>query len=213
MKEFILEKQVKMTDNSEVDEQTTVLKFDHQSLRDVLAAIHLINVAPTKENPFPEEWNKQSFTANHYMLTHLSRLIVALGEESILDEAIDTLRNDDNINDCEHILNNLLLVFKQKALNNGDVSDFDFSGLNLINTDLSEWELSPNADFTDAVIGKNTFRKTAHTKEVTCIAVSPDGSRVLTVGRDKVLLWDFGKRSVDSILYTYKVILGAYKCK
>jgi len=148
------------------------------------------------------------------MLLHLGNLIVAFDEEKTIYNTLDILRNKKTpIEGKEQLLKNLLLVFNQKAIKNGNFSDFDFSGLDLRNVDLSEYKLSERehyAIFTDALIGVNTFRKNAHTKSVTCIDVSSNGANVLSCGKDKVILWDFGTRSIKNVLYNYEVALGAY---
>ena len=188
-------------------------KFFHQSIRDCLAAVHLLNVAPTKENKFPEEWSEQNFSKNIYMLRHLSELAKTLDKEETLTEALNILRTLD-IPKNNQILNNLLLIFRQPPLRNGDFSTFDFSGLDLRYCELTEFTLSKNgfgAKFTNAKIGEDTFQRASHNTAITSIAVSSDGTKVLSCGKDKVLLWNFSDRTVEKELYRFSEGLGEYE--
>jgi len=55
IEEFVLKKQIKIKDDPSENENTTLLKFDHQSLRDVLAAVHLLNMAIIQDIQFSKE--------------------------------------------------------------------------------------------------------------------------------------------------------------
>jgi WD40 repeat protein len=189
------------------------MKFFHQSLRDCLAAVHLLNASPNEEEPFPNEWLTSSLTKNVYMLHHLSELSMAIYNNTLLDDAINTLRGRE-ITSKNQTLNNILLVFKQPSQLFGDFSSFDFSHLDLRNSILTEYTLSNDegkgANFTGAIIGEKTFQKAAHTKPIDSVAMSSNGRKVLTCGKDKVLLWDFPTRSVEREIYVYTERLGEY---
>ncbi len=187
-------------------------KFMHQSMRDCLAAIHLINIHPTKENPFSNEWKGSLFSENIYMLRHLTKLIVSFNITEILDIAINALRGR-NINKGNNIIKNLLLVYNQELLLNGNFTRFDFSNLDLKHCELTDFKVSDNdymkgANFSGAIIGEDTFKLPAHARKITSIAVSSNGRKVLSCGKDKVLLWNFGDRTVDKELYYYADIFG-----
>jgi len=177
-------------------------KFFHQSIRDCLAAIHLINIAPTEIAPFPIEWAEKNLFRNIYMLRHFSELGQS-ENQSVLRASTDCLRGKE-IPLANFVLNNLLTAWHR--ILNGDFSGFDFSRLDLQNCELTEFTLSKKgrgATFTGAKIGINTFLRDSHHKPVSSIAISEDGTYILTTGNDKVLRWNFRDRTVDREIYRY----------
>jgi len=199
-------------------EKESKFKFRHQAIRDVLAAIHLLNTAPSKAQKSPEdrkEWSDKSFAENIYMLHHLASLSKLKGED-VLKDALESLRNKDIPKDCL-VLDNLLLLYKQPALLDGDFSKFNFSKLDLRNCSLTEFTLGKfiqgkkqGANFLGAQIGENTFIKDTHHSPVTSISVAKDGNRVLSCCKGKVLLWDFNSRVVEREIYRYNRLPGEF---
>jgi len=191
------------------------MKFFHQSLRDSLAAIHLINTLPIYGDHFPKEWRDISFAKNVYMLHHLSELSKALYDNKSLYDALNALRGEEKVISLDnHTLNNLLLLFRQPAQLSGDFSGFDFSRLDLRNCLLTEFTLSDDAgqgaNFAGAYIGIETFKRSAHSKPITAIAVSDDGEKIATCGKDRVLLWNYPKRTVEREVFRYAELMGKY---
>jgi WD40 repeat protein len=150
------------------------------------------------------------------MLHHLSELCKAIYNGAILSDALNTFRGQE-LKIKNQSLNNILLVYKQPAQLNGDFSSFDFSNLDLRNCVLTEYTLSNDegkgAIFSGAIIGEKTFQKAAHTKPVVSAAMSPDGKKLLSCGKDKVLLWDFPTRSVEREIHVYPELMGGYDKK
>ena len=66
-------------------------KFFHQSARDSLAGVYLLNVAPTEAEPFPMDWAEGSFSNNIYMLHHLAE-ICKLDESVVINNSVVSLR-------------------------------------------------------------------------------------------------------------------------
>lgn len=193
-------------------------KFFHQSMRDLLAAVHLLNIAPTNGSLFSEEekeqnkWETTNFSENIYMLRHISKLIKAFDIEEILEDIRKSLEGQAILKE-NNTLKNLLLIYNQENLLNDNFTKFKFSGLDLRYCDLTDYKVSDNdkkigADFEFSTIGEETFKLPAHSRKITSIAVSSDGRKVLSCGKDKVLLWNFGDRTIDKELYHYSDSFG-----
>ena len=145
------------------------------------------------------------------MLLHLSQLD-ELDNSIILETVLDNLCNKTIPNEY-FIFKNLLLLFNQPSLLNGDFSNFNFSRLNLRNCKLTELTLSKGGRDTDlnrARIGYNTFLKDSHHAPVICIDASKGGCNVLTCGKDKVFLWHFNDHTVEKEIYRYPIKIGAF---
>ena len=184
-------------------------RFLHQSIRDCFAAMHLVNVAPSENEPFPVEWKEDSFSKNIYMLHHLSEL-GKLDKKVVFRNALECLR-DREINGDNWVLKNLLLVFNQPSMFGGDFSGFDFSRLDLRYCELTEFTLGKRgkgANFYRSKIGANTFLRDTHHAPVHNIKVSSNSKWLLSSGKDKILLWRFAEKIVEKEIYRFPIRLG-----
>jgi len=205
----------KQTDNDKqkADNGQDSYTFLHQSIRDCLASMHLINVVPTKNGLFPIEWAKKDIFRNKYIFDHFMTLASMHNKDfSDIKKAVDVLRGH-YIPEESYVLDNLLFTYRRIEPFNGNLVTFDFSKLDLYNCDLTEMILNESdieANLSEALrIGDNTFIKPAHNKTVQSIAVSKDGKMVLSCGDDRVLLWKFNERKVDKVIHRYNANLGA----
>ena len=189
--------------------------FLHQSIRDCLASMHLINVAPTENELFPIEWAKKDIFRNNYIFDHVMNLAEMLNDFSVIKNSIEFLRGH-YIPEDSYLLDNLLFTYRHPELGKGNLASFDFSQLDLYNCDLTEMILNNGdveANLSEAKrIGDNTFIKPSHNKTVQCIALSKDGKMVLSCGDDKVLLWKFNERKVDKVIHRYNIGATNNKC-
>ena len=202
---------IKKYDQSFFIRQANMYKFIHQSIRDCLAAKHLLNTAPSESALFSHEWSGDDFSKNIYMLHHLAELCYVEGQ-SVINNSLESLR-EKTIDEHNLVLRNLFTVFNQPALLGGDFSGFNFSQLDLRFCELTEFTLSKHgegADFYMSKIGTQTFLRDTHHAPVHCIKISRDGNSIISSGKDKVLLWRFSDRIVEKEMHRYSIKLGDF---
>jgi len=188
--------------------------FLHQSIRDCLAAMHLLNVITSEIELFPRDWARKDIFKNPYVFDHFMNL-AGLNNYGVIRKAVELLR-DKEITEDSYLMENLLLAMRRPELFNGDLINFNFAGLDLFNCDLTEVKLNQGdleANLSEARrIGSNTFIKPSHNKIVQNIAVSKDGNLVLSCGDDKVLLWRFNDRKVEKVIHNYSIGAKNNRC-
>ena len=160
----------------------------HQQFRDVLAAMHLINLSYLSGNSLPQEWNSP---IDFYVL----RFVVDLISEEEADRLWEQCRKTTPAID-DATRNQLRL---QGLLHNNDFSHLDFSGLDLSDISLYLYRYSQaiiklptqQARMVKTKISDKTFSPVGHKGSVSTLAVTPNGKRIVSGSEDHTIrVWD-----------------------
>lgn len=168
-------------------------EFLHQSFRDCLAAIHLVNVAEaTKTNELPAEWR-------HYNTSDVLDYVAELIDHKLtfadLWEAFRVHRPVNRAEADATINNMLALVCRFSPIpTNLDFSEMDLRGVSLTNyMGQGEFDLGlfHNPYLSQKTLfDRETFQGRGHSRSVKCITILPDG-RMISGSEDQMLrVWD-----------------------
>ncbi len=158
------------------------VKITHQHLRDCLAAIHIIHAAD-KVGMLPTEW-AEPFEA------HVMEFIANLLEtEPKRDGKLTTWQK---VWDFEYQTNKNQEEFVQKMLEiyqhayGLDLSEVDFSGVDLQNISLVSYRLSSKSKnhFKGTILGKKTFFGDGHADQVSGVSWSQDEQQYMSASYD-----------------------------
>jgi WD40 repeat protein len=163
--------------------------FFHQHFRDSLAAIHVINQSITEQD-VPQElqnWLPQN------VLKPISELI----SQQEIDSLVNKLRHK-KLEARNFSLTNVLGVYE--FLHGKDLRKFDFSGIDLRNISLRDYNVS-GARFNEADVAAKTFLQQGHKGSIYSVALTPDERYFISASYDNmILVWETLSASFQSLL-------------
>ena len=176
-------------------EYGNTFSFEHQEFQDILHYIYIENSFNYYQEPFYYE----AFTRKPLHFDLVTRI-----SEMMCEEQIKRLWQDfcnDQKRRGEYGISNIVEILKRKLHN--DLSEIDFTGLDLRNTKLSGAVFSKEnkkACFKKTKIGIGTFLSEGHSAAVDSISFNNTGAKFVSASYDKLLrIWSTydGKRLAD----------------
>ena len=175
------------------------LRFMHQNFRDCLAAIYLINVAESCEKDFPKEWEQpMSRYVKEFTVNLLQRDIEEKFQNSIWNKL---WRLSVYSNNFDQVAETLLDIYKK--IYGRDLSQVDFSKMNLKNVSLLGCKLSNNINenFLGAKICYSTMSGRGHSMDVVFVGWANDSNSFISASRDGTIrIWNDKKLDEPVVL-------------
>lgn len=172
----------------------------HQQFRDVLAAIHLINVSYYSDS-LAEEWK---MPVDFYVMSFVAELTTEKEKEA------DRLWEQNRSSESKSVVSTINMLELQKRTRDYDFSELNFSGLDLRNISLLPYRvprtaklllpLNPNLN-KGLHVSQKTFYPEGHTGIVTVLSITPDGKRCVSGSEDHTIrVWEIGSGQCLRIL-------------
>lgn len=188
---FVLSKRLNLLKRNEEE-----VAFAHQDFQDILNYIYIEDSFLYSDEPF----YRGAFTDSK-----LPYDLITIMEKQWGTKKVQKLWEDFKFNrelSGKYGIYNILELIKRRQ--NNDLSNMDFSGMNLQNASLSGTVLSTeksHASFKDAVIGTDIFSSGGHSAPVTSVAFEPSGGKFVSASYDKTLrIWGAENGNCISVL-------------
>ncbi len=177
--------------------------FVHQTFRDCLAAVYLLNHVDCMTDSIPSCW-KESFPS--VVMSSVSEIVTKEQIEALWNQnRKDQQYTNSDYHKSHHTTSILLELWKER----GVPKELDFSGMDLCNYSIAKYcRTLPNHEplfscsrlSKETKINKNTFTRIGHKRSVSCVVSMSDGCIVSGSGDGKIIVWDSNTGEALSIL-------------
>lgn len=174
------------------------IQFVHQNFRDCLCAVYLIQIAENAEN-IPDEWTE---VPDSNIESYLSDLLQTKDHSPRLWEKIWSMENDAG-EKPEQFIRFMLHLFY--IMHGEDISDIDFSGIDLTNICLSDYKLTSKSrrHFVKTRLSRGTFFGKGHYLTVSAVSWSCKGNFYISASHDCSIRIHGRENDVDIELPSY----------